>query len=235
MENIFKFLTNNPWLNILFLLLAIFGIIMTLYTYLKSKKTSKPTFAKTDFKIITSNFSAIENLSVLYNNNPIEELSVSKIVIYNAGKKSIRKEDIAPKDKIRIDFLDGKILNSKIHYCTKEINNFSILKTEKSVLVDFDYLGYFDGAVIQIFHTAKNPESVKIEGTIIDSGNFKDFMEQFVIFRPMKLYLKFQQMRNLPSSFIILLIFPFFIIWIFPAFIYMLILKKRMPKEFILS
>jgi len=47
--------------------------------------------------------SKINSINVLYHGSKIENLSISRIAIWNAGKKAINSTDIVKKDKFRIE------------------------------------------------------------------------------------------------------------------------------------
>lgn len=172
MDDFLDFLNNNRWLNIVFIILALGGIVATIITYLRTRKEKIPVYDKFNFNLISKKLSRIDNLSINYNNSSISELSVCQIAIYNFGRSPIKRADIANKDKLRISVKDGEILSYELKFTKREVTNFNIAlqPDKKSILIDFDFLEYFDGGVIQFFHNEPKEENIKIEGTIIGGG-----------------------------------------------------------------
>ncbi|CAL2083489.1 conserved hypothetical protein [Tenacibaculum dicentrarchi] len=164
-----EYLNNNQWLNLVFLLLAISSIVVSYLLYLKSKKSKKPTYIIKSFNLVKEKVSKIEQVKILYDEKVINNLTVSKLSLWNKGKETIDSSDIAPKDKIRIDIAKNhKILNANIIYQKKIANNFSLNlnKSQSSLKIDFDYFHFNEGVVIELYHTGTSSSELELNGTI---------------------------------------------------------------------
>ena len=84
--NIFKGSTS---LNIIFFALALVSIILAVIFYYKSLRIKQPVFSKQTFRLIDKKISTIKNIEIKYNQLQVENLSLTKIAIWNSGKESI--------------------------------------------------------------------------------------------------------------------------------------------------
>ena len=98
----------------------------------------------------------MEGLEIKYNGNPIKNLAVTRIVIWNKGRDPIKREDIAPKDPIAIHFREDVIGDPTVSPPAQTSpNNVSLKKENRKIIIDFDFLDFEDGAIIQVFHTSR--------------------------------------------------------------------------------
>jgi hypothetical protein len=173
MHGFFKDMSNwfigSPIFNMVSLILAIVGLIFTFYFYYKSKKNRKPTYVIRTINLVRKNIKKIETVEILYSGRRIENLSMTKIALWNDGKETINAIDVAISNPIRIDIDEEfEILESEILFQKNLANDFriNISHDKKSLLVNFDYFDYEEGIVLQISHTANSSASLKIEGAI---------------------------------------------------------------------
>jgi hypothetical protein len=102
MQSIINFLSANPWLNLLFLVLAVLSIIISVVLFLRSRKEKILVYATSSFNLIHNSVARIPGLYVKYEDNNIDNLTLTKIAIWNKGKGTINNTDIAPTDKVSI-------------------------------------------------------------------------------------------------------------------------------------
>lgn len=188
-KNIMKWLNENQWLNLIFLVLAVLSIIVSFYLYFKSKRRKIPIYLIKTFNLIRDRVNKIQEVKIIYSDKPIKNLSITKIAFWNRGNEVINKSDIAPKEPIRIIVGDEyEILNASIIFTKNEANNFSIVISpdKKSVVIDFDYMFTAEGISLEIYHTGVSGKDIKFKGSLKDvpqfaTANFnKDFMLDYV-------------------------------------------------------
>jgi len=171
---------NNPALNLATLILAVLGIFFTAYFYFRSRKSKAPTYTVRTINLVRDNLSKISTLDILYSGKKINNLSISKIALWNDGQETINSTDIAPlKPLIIIINNEYDILDVGILFQKNDANNFNINISEdkKSVDITFDYFDNKEGMVLQIFHTGNYSEDIRIEGKIksVKNINRRDF------------------------------------------------------------
>lgn len=138
-------------------------------TFLKSKREKRPCFSVKTFRLVEDELNKIEVVEILYRGQRVENLSLSKLALWNRGNDTINATDIAPTDPLKIVLSDSyKLLAAEIIYVKTKANNFSILQDlEKGeIKIDFDYFHTNEGVMIQIYHTGKSNNDVNLVGTI---------------------------------------------------------------------
>jgi hypothetical protein len=176
METLLKFINENPWLNVVFILLTLVSIILTIIFYTKSRKFKKPFYTIRNFNLIREKVQKIDSVTILYQNKKIENLSVAKIAIWNAGRDTINKSDIADNDKLRLEIKDNHaILDAKILFEKNPANGFRLVKTNSPniIEIDFDYFDNNEGIVIHFYHTANDNSQIEIKGSIKATKSIK--------------------------------------------------------------
>jgi hypothetical protein len=149
-------------------------VIIGVYFYYKSKKEKTPTYFITSKRLIKDFLSEYQSLKVIYNDNPISNLTVSNITFWNDGKEVIDGTDITKAEPLIIKIREGNaFLDAKVIYRSTPANQFDVeyLHKQGIVLMKFDYLGFEDGAVIQILHDASSSNDIEICGTIKGFGS----------------------------------------------------------------
>jgi hypothetical protein len=232
-DKLFEFFQNNPLLNILFLILALLGIIATFYFYFKSIRKKDPTFSIRSINLIKDKINKIEGLEIKYQEDKIKNLSISKIAFYNNGKDTIKSSDVASKNRIRIEITKGnKILDSDIVFEKNKSNNFNVNLKKNIVEIDFDYFDFGEGIVIQIVHTGKSSEDLTVNGSIHGVKNLKEksLNKSFIkkILKPSnKVFDKLLPKKS--KNFLL------FILFIIPIMVFALLLAPNEPKKTELS
>jgi hypothetical protein len=169
MDNLLRFINENPWLNVVFILLTLASIILSMIFYFRSRRFKKPYYAVHNYNLVRESVQRIETVTILYQDKRIENLSVAKVAIWNSGKETINKSDIAQNDKLRIEINgDHSILESEIIFVKNPANGFKIIKTENPniIEVDFDYFDYNEGVIINLYHTASENNQIEVKGSI---------------------------------------------------------------------
>src|SRR3990172_146972 len=164
-----EWLNQNPWLNLVFLVLAVLSIILSLALYIKSKRERRPCFNLRTFQLIQDSISKIEAVQIRYQGQIVPNLSMTKLALWNAGREAINSQDIAAKDPLRIAVAPQAILLcAEIIYVTNPLNNFSIRPdlSNGEVRIDFDYFHKGEGVVFTLYHTGRDDQDVGLKGTV---------------------------------------------------------------------
>ena len=168
------YFANNPLLTLITLFLAIVGIILACYFYRKSRKTKKPTFAIRSLNLVRNFKSKLKELELRYAGQEVEDLTISRVAFWNNGTDTMHSNDIANADPLRVVINPiYEMLDVEVICVNKNANQFRTAKSEKQkseFKILFDYLDKHDGGVIQIIHTGKTSEDIKVLGTIKGAG-----------------------------------------------------------------
>src|SRR5258706_5309667 len=119
MQRFVEWLNRNPWLNLAFLALAFTSIITSIVLYLKSKKEKRPFFQCRTFRLVEDSLAKMEAVEILYKGQPVQNLSLTKVAVWNGGTETINSSDIAPTDVLRLCVQSPvKLLGSEIVHTT---------------------------------------------------------------------------------------------------------------------
>ncbi len=181
-------LFNSGSLNVVSLIIAIIGIILSVYFYLKSKKTKKPYYSSRSLRLIGKEVNSIDGLKVFYDDKQLSALTITKFAFWNAGRETISFSDLSEKDILRIQSKDNiEILSCDVLTQSKDAFAFNtrIEDDGKTILLNFDYVDYRGGAILRIRHTGSSFNDLDLKGSIktVDSVERKTvYSPSFYIF-----------------------------------------------------
>lgn len=135
-----------------------------------------PCYTKRSINIFRNFVSKIEHLKIIYFNQQIENLTITKILFWNRGYETINRLDIPQLDPLTIRVKNGlEILDAKIIYMNNPANQFSLIFSDdiSYITLEFDYVDKDEGAIVQVMHTGTSESDVQISGTIKGAGKLK--------------------------------------------------------------
>jgi len=163
-------------------MINIFGVIGTLFfgilsviLFLRSQRVKKPMIF---YKYMLLHAKKHPDVKILYHGNDLEYLSRALIFICNKGKKEIRRTDIPNTHMPLIQAGDNiNILSaSLISFSDESINMKIDHKNNKQVYIDFEYLNYNDGGIIEVLldgNTKNIKKPLDFNATIIGAKKLK--------------------------------------------------------------
>jgi hypothetical protein len=175
MQEKFLFIKSNIF-NIISLLFGLIGIILAVIFYYKSRKIKRPVYTLSSFNLFNSELKKIENLEVKYLGKTIKNLTATKFIFWNAGKGTIDRNDIPEMSRLSIKTKGDVILyGAEVIYATDNTNQVQLLRKEhgNEIIIDFEYLDYYQGAIIKILHSGDSSVDLEILGKVKGVGNFK--------------------------------------------------------------
>lgn len=147
------------------------SIVVAIVAYKKSQNVQKPLWQVTTNNLIQNHIARLSGLTITYQGQPVEQLSISKVMFWNEGTKRIEANDIPQAVPLQIVGVDGvEILGAELLASNEKANQFSYewKKGDPSILLKFDYLSHREGAVFQVVHTGTSSEDIKVEGKLKD-------------------------------------------------------------------
>ncbi len=162
------------------IIVAVVGIAVTIvlacFFYWKQRAAKEPRWAIRTNNLVADWKERLPRLAILYEGKPVSSLSVSRVVFWNAGRCSIRKEDIAPADRLRIQCKkDVRILSVSLIESNSPPSrmSYNLEPDDAAVTLEFDFLEKEEGAVFEVVHTGTSSDDIRVAGTIIDGGQPK--------------------------------------------------------------
>lgn len=168
-SNILALFDNNPILNLVMIVIALASIGLAVFFYIKSKKVKTPTYIVRTISLVKESIKKIETVQINYGGEKVSNLSITKLAFWNDGKSTINSQDIARIEPIKIciepeyDILECEILFSK-----NPSNDFNLTLSEdkKTITVNFDYIDFEEGIVVQICHTGSSNKDICVTGQV---------------------------------------------------------------------
>ena len=151
---------------------TVVGIVAIVLT-ITLRRTRKPRWAIRTTVLIRDYTSELSDLEIRYSGHPVKNLSVSNVMFWNAGKETIRAEDIAPANPIVIKAPTGtEILNVQELVVNNPSSRLTCHSTgaRQSVSLTFDFLDRGQGTVLQVIHTGTSSEDISVEGEVMGAG-----------------------------------------------------------------
>ena len=103
---------------------------------------------------------------VHYKGNVVPRITSSTVVIWNAGRKTVRSTDIVSRDRIRLVF-PSRVLNVRVIKTSRSVIAISSnVKSDTAVEFGFEFLDPGDGGVIEVLHSGE-PQAPICRGTVI--------------------------------------------------------------------
>lgn len=179
MEHMLETLQNSPYAWAALSLIAVISLILAIYFGISSKKVKRFYYFKKTNKLVSFNSNKPSSLHLFYDDTEIQDVSVTRIAVWNSGNEVINAEDLVESEPLSIKIIEGKkedvkILDTSVEYVTDETNRFKFLACEDSKVedkeedrtnkdvVNFDYAGKHDGFILQIIHTG-DPASIYLD------------------------------------------------------------------------
>ena len=161
---------SSPWLNVaLAVVCLVIGSVVTRHfgTY------KKLTHQVRSFGFVFGGVNKLAGMELRYRGHgpSVENLTVSRIVIWNTGRGDVKKGDIMGSGILRIA-IDPKyvILAAEVVQQKNTDNNFEVSTAEdlKAVTICFDFVRPGEGVVLQIVHTGAGSKDLTVAGTLAD-------------------------------------------------------------------
>lgn len=160
MEFILEKIIMNRYFNFT---IAILGIALAVYFYYKSK-SKKVIYYK--IQSYCSFRDIGPNINVTVENKIIDNLTITRCIIWNGGNVDLQENDFASSWLMTIRALkDCQILNASIlPRRNNGLNKFDIDTSEiNEVKINFDFMNIKDKIIIQLLHTG-DPKNIDIIG-----------------------------------------------------------------------
>jgi hypothetical protein len=164
--NIIEIITKNPIFPIATFLI---GILVRTYFYYKSKKTKVIKYVLKSNNLVKDHTSKYSDLSIKYKNEEVKNFTITKMIIWNAGKETIHGKDITTVEPLKLKVKEGcKILEALVLKSNNNASSISITEIQNgnSFNLNFDYLDSLDGAVLSILHDGTISSDIDFSGKV---------------------------------------------------------------------
>lgn len=171
---------GNPWIGVAGGLFGLAGIILAVFFYLGSQTERELVYAVNPIRTTVVTAGQATELAVLHKGEPLGSVDVTaaQVAIWNAGKQSIREENIL-EDVVIFTDPPVSILEVAIRQCSREVTGFTLIETPESlasgrVSVSWHILEENDGASVQLIYVGTQEVCFRVEGVIEGLRGIKD-------------------------------------------------------------
>jgi hypothetical protein len=159
---------TKEWFGVFCLIV---GVLLSIYFYFIGKRERRPYYFLKSNNIVKKAHEMIPGLKLHFAGygEDLFDFTVTKLVFWNKGRETIRKEDVASADPIKVNANDGAlILSASILFQSNAANQFRcVVNKEKSAAtLAFDYLDHGQCVVLEIAHTGTKKEDISLSGLV---------------------------------------------------------------------
>jgi hypothetical protein len=159
-------------LNYIGLILGILSILVTVYFAIRYSERKEPRFISLNERKIAVSDDAPEEIQISYKGEKVDQVTSTNVWFWNEGKRPIKLEDIANDQPLLVKLADPnkaiEILDVSVRKSSRDAINFKAKKEDAStVRLEFEFLDYRDGAVVEVQHTGTRGTSVNVSGVIL--------------------------------------------------------------------
>jgi hypothetical protein len=150
--------------------IGLIGIAATVVVYLLTRRVKRPRWSVHTVDLVTKRTAQLQGLSVTFKGKPVSDLSVSRVVLFNAGLEPIRREDIAPAAPLALEVpTDVQMLDATLVKANNKVNRMGVRFDPSSnrALVEFDFLSAKDGGVFDVVHYGGGQPTAIVAGVVI--------------------------------------------------------------------
>ncbi|EJQ2916587.1 hypothetical protein NYD81_003310 [Cronobacter sakazakii] len=153
-------------------LIGIIGVLFAIISIILTRSVSKIS-SYLEYKNLIGAFHSVlpQNISITYDDVPVDKVSSSVFTIWNSGNKVIYGTSLKTINPLRIEARKGvRILRYNVQKVNNKTNNITIKKDanfHSSLLISFDFLERKNGFRIEILHTGAR-EDLLVRGQLID-------------------------------------------------------------------
>lgn len=150
----------------------IIGLLIAFIFYRLGRKVKEPKYYIENNTIIEGFDACLEGIEIIFKGVPQSRITKSLVFFWNAGKETINRSDLLPVDPLRILVPSNiRILDACVLKASNLSNEFTTQRregenSECEYVLDFHYLDFEEGGVIQLIHTGDKRTNFQLKGKI---------------------------------------------------------------------
>jgi len=151
--------------------IALAGILVSLVIFWVSRKEKVPCYYIESTSLVAPSGEGIPGLGITFQGKPVKRVTSTSVTIWNAGRETIRREDIPGSDRLRISVPKGvSVLSAKIIKTSRTPVQGTLEVRNGNIYVAPNFLDKNDGVVVQVLHTGGAEGVCHVTGTIIGAS-----------------------------------------------------------------
>ncbi len=169
-------------LNTVAAVVTLLSAALSLYFYRRSQRLKAPAIV---YDVTTIQVKTHPEITIMYRGEEIANLTRVRLAYWNRGRAAIRRDDVPEGAQPRVIAPDARVVSiSVIASSTPHIDFKADLSNVREVAMDFKYLNFGDGAVVEILYdTPALPLKLSFEATLVDGESLA--VRRYVRSRPL--------------------------------------------------
>lgn len=164
----FEQLATSPALAFTSFVLGVISLIAGFVFFFKGRRERYARYQFITSVIVQGGSDHPDGLTFAFKGIPQQQVAVTKILFWNAGRETIRRSDMTNEDPLKltvegVEILDAQVVESSAASCVFTTTQESPVHCR----LDFDYLDYRDYAILQIVHNGDGRTGLSISGKIL--------------------------------------------------------------------
>lgn len=171
---------QHPYFQLSVAILAPLSIIISYVLYRRSLRIRIPRYAFNGRTIVSASRAAIPDLKFYYKDVAQQKVSVTRLGVWNDGRETIRRSDLILGDPLRIEFpedvsvLDVSVISETASGMRVDFSHGEFGGKE-CLLLNFDFLDYRDGFLLQLIHNGTGSSPFHLKGKIAGCNGIQLF------------------------------------------------------------
>ncbi len=162
--------------------------VVALIVTIRFVRRKRPVWAYRTTHVVGRDAQAPSELKLIFGDREVQDVYRTDIVFFNKGNEVIEFADVVA--NVNFHFGKAEVLKQRILTDSRVTIGFSIqtiVKDDDNVIeLTFKWLGHNDGAVIQVFHTPIEDDTITCSGDIKNVSIRQ--LKEYVTIRPNNLY-----------------------------------------------
>lgn len=156
--------------------IGVLGVLIGVVGVVRSRKERRPCWAFETHSVIGKGAELEGDVQILFQEHPVSQVSVTRVVLWNRGRQSIRKTDLV--GEVTAGFPQGvEILREpRVVKSSREEIGFLAKRKDRCVTLTFEFLDHEDGAMVEVVHTGDTATKPQLSATIIEVPSGVKFM-----------------------------------------------------------
>jgi hypothetical protein len=158
------------WIGLAGLAVGVIGIVL----YVRGKREKRPRYTVRSTTLVEGLTSRYSGLEMRFGGDPISNLTSSRLALWNAGRETIQRQDLAAGDPTRVELPEGvTLLDVLILHVSTQGNEVAVEKKENILNISFEYIDHDQGAVLQLLHDGLETDKVRLLGSVKGAGTWR--------------------------------------------------------------
>lgn len=148
---------------------CVVGIVATIIIEMWMFEKKRISWRKYSFLIARGGEHMIPKLEMAYGDTKIEDLTITKIALWNSGNRLLKMDDFVSDHNITVCSISNytKLLDVSIIDKSQEKNKFRVITSgDNCAVLEFEYMSKKDAIVLQVLHTG-SANDIQLDYTIM--------------------------------------------------------------------